>query len=753
MAGFFVVKKISAANQGDILINEIYYDPPGTDTGYEWIEFFNKTAFSIDVSHWEIQIAGTSFAAKFIFPSGTVIPGQSFFVVGESEVRGADLTSSTAIAMQNGGAETDGVRLVDDAGQIIDVVLYDSPNTNNLPDETGNAGVSFAPDVDAGHSLGRDAYHTDTNQSGDDFYDYAIPTMGINNEEPPDTIPPSAPQNLQAQAGNGLINFSWSANKEPDLDGYRLYLGTSSGNYSQNIDVGKVTTYMQSSLINGQTYYAALSAYDENDNESSLSSEVFATPFAPSVYNFHDVVINEIMWDEGEYIELYNSTANPINLSAWTLIDNNGIFVTFGDEHVISAHSYFLIEDSPSTTTVAEDLVASMTLNNTGEQITLKDNTGKIIDQANQASGGWFAGKNTSQGEAMERKSAASDGTIKESWHTSIGNIGGRVGTPKVANSAGKINHAPEVFAGEDKTANVGEKIDFDGSLSLDSDGDSLEFFWDFGDGKSAEGSKVEHSYDAAGTYTVILTVSDGELQSEDTLRVTIIQPIYSRDIVINEFLPNPEGSDSAEFIEIKNLSASKVNLGGWKLDDEEGGSKPYVFPVSLIIEGRGFLVVYRKDSNIALNNNGDRVRLFHPDNNLIYDIAYNETAPEGASYNWTPSGWQWSTTLTPGAENIITKAEEEDEKEKTGAKNAAKSKTAKKTSVQKKETAKKTAIKGASSTVPKTKTHLRRSKGSSSASKKAPSWWPTYSAIMGLSGLGIWQYLLNRLKFKNFDF
>ncbi len=54
------------------------------------------------------------------------------------------------------------------------------------------------------------------------------------------------------------LTLAWDANTEPELSGYRLYQGSSSGNYSSSIDVGDVTTYTLTGLREGQTYYFAL---------------------------------------------------------------------------------------------------------------------------------------------------------------------------------------------------------------------------------------------------------------------------------------------------------------------------------------------------------------------------------------------------------------------------------------------------------------------------------------------------------------
>jgi fibronectin type 3 domain-containing protein len=61
-----------------------------------------------------------------------------------------------------------------------------------------------------------------------------------------------------------------------DLAGYRVYDGSSPGDYSMVTDVGTVTQFTTESLAAG-TYYFAVTAYDTSGNESTLSSEVAAT--------------------------------------------------------------------------------------------------------------------------------------------------------------------------------------------------------------------------------------------------------------------------------------------------------------------------------------------------------------------------------------------------------------------------------------------------------------------------------------------
>ena len=85
---------------------------------------------------------------------------------------------------------------------------------------------------------------------------------------------------LPAIAFAATIQVNWNPNTEEDLAGYRLYVGTASGQYGEPVDVGNVTGHvMEITPEYGATYYFALTAYDTSGNESGYSAE--ATCFIP----------------------------------------------------------------------------------------------------------------------------------------------------------------------------------------------------------------------------------------------------------------------------------------------------------------------------------------------------------------------------------------------------------------------------------------------------------------------------------------
>jgi hypothetical protein len=87
---------------------------------------------------------------------------------------------------------------------------------------------------------------------------------------------------------------------------------------------------------------------------------------------------------------------------------------------------------------------------------------------------------------------------------------------PVTANAAVEVippNLPPEVDPNGPYSGTVGQPVEFDGSGTSDPDGDPLLYEWEFGDGSTpsvSENPTTTHTYDVAGTYTAVLTVTDG---------------------------------------------------------------------------------------------------------------------------------------------------------------------------------------------------------------------------------------------------
>lgn len=88
---------------------------------------------------------------------------------------------------------------------------------------------------------------------------------------------------LVPAAHAGQVTVAWDPESDPAVIGYKVYYGTSAGNYTASADAGNATSLLISGLQDGVTYFMAAVAYDASHNESGFSNEIsYAVPSAPS---------------------------------------------------------------------------------------------------------------------------------------------------------------------------------------------------------------------------------------------------------------------------------------------------------------------------------------------------------------------------------------------------------------------------------------------------------------------------------------
>jgi hypothetical protein len=93
------------------------------------------------------------------------------------------------------------------------------------------------------------------------------------------------------------VTVLWDANTETNLAGYKVHYGVASRSYGNTSDVGNITNATVSGLIEGTTYFFAVTAYDTSNLESDYSDEVFYTVpgpnRAPTLNTLGNLNINE----------------------------------------------------------------------------------------------------------------------------------------------------------------------------------------------------------------------------------------------------------------------------------------------------------------------------------------------------------------------------------------------------------------------------------------------------------------------------
>jgi hypothetical protein len=94
-------------------------------------------------------------------------------------------------------------------------------------------------------------------------------------------VAPFPPDGVFSITGDGVVSIYWNANWEDDLAGYAVYRSTDNPGPYHFLDQvpASQTWYDDTDVVNGETWFYAVTAFDRNNHESELSEEtVFDTP-------------------------------------------------------------------------------------------------------------------------------------------------------------------------------------------------------------------------------------------------------------------------------------------------------------------------------------------------------------------------------------------------------------------------------------------------------------------------------------------
>ncbi len=404
-----------------------------------------------------------------------------------------------------------------------------------------------------------------------------------------------------------------------------------------------------------------------------------------------------------EYVEIVNAGAAAVQLGGWTLTDGAGVRHTFAERVLAPAAS--LVVYGGASEAEPRRVIATTTnlgLTNTSDTVSLVDATGTVVDAVsyvNARSGVAFnrdpdggrrgelvlhtdlSGRPTSPGRRVDgtfwpgepvvilnELMPNPDGTDLGSEYVEIVNVG--TGSVDISGwSLGDVYRADRhVFEPQilepgghvllyDRGEHEGASVTSSGLLSLSNAEETITLY-------DADGRKVDEvSYVDAPSGIAFNRAVDGDRDASwvthDTLGMAS-SPGARADgspwiaepprvvVLINEVLPDPEGTDSGqEFVELVNVGEGDVDLGGWHLGDDVNSDR-HVFAGGRIIPVGGALVVYDRgehpghllssSGSLSLNNGGDVVTLYRADG-VVADAVVYGAAAAGVSFNRAADG------------------------------------------------------------------------------------------------------------------
>ena len=128
---------------------------------------------------------------------------------------------------------------------------------------------------------------------------------------------------------------------------------------------------------------------------------------------------------------------------------------------------------------------------------------------------------------------------------------------------------------------------------------------------------------------------------------------------LLNEALPAPEtdlngdgriDSDD-EFVELYNEGDAPVGLDGWRLSDRSGDEttgRQFVFGDGRFVPAHGFLTLWRRETGLSLNDDGDRIRLLTPGGVEVDAVQWERAPGKGRSLARMPDGEAWTDGAQP---------------------------------------------------------------------------------------------------------
>ncbi|HEX2866865.1 MAG TPA: lamin tail domain-containing protein [Ignavibacteriales bacterium] len=651
----------ASGKYNDLVISEIMFAPSQGEP--EWIELFNRSAATVNLKEWGIsdKVSHADLTHKDVF----LKPGSFIVITRDSSVRKyydipSEVLTCSLPSLNNTG---DMIVIQDSAGVTIDSLEY-------------------TPPYGSGRSLERiDAEHSSTDASNWDIsvspfkatpgkpnsvarldYDLALWGLTLRPEKP---FPGSriALKVKVKNTGRSPMDFSLhlfsvksgsSPEEEKLSESAMLHLETQDSlNYEFNY----------SEILHGERLFIARLASTEDQNPTNNELRLNVLPSYP----YNAFVVNEIMYmpesPEPEWVEIYNSSSDLVNIKNWTLSDiystPQKVTITKKDEY-IQPGEFLVISRDSLIYSVHKSIPSKViylslpALNNDKDGIVLKDAMGGVIDSVT-----YFSMPGHKTGYSLERRYTGESSMSPDNWGQSRStekSTPGQVNslTPKEYDlSLEEISTTPNnPMSGDDVSINV--KVTNCGLK--DADGFSVNLFYRDYDSevynpldlktdlslkksdtinisfeKPLKSLKKEVYIAALITYTADKDTTNNYLQK-------LLQPGFRRNaLLINEVMFAPMPGES-EWMELVNVSEDTLNLKDWTVSQitpsaaeakiTSGGAPVYPGEFIILASDSSFLKRKLQARTFitpfgSLNNSGDIILICDIKGKVIDSLKY----------------------------------------------------------------------------------------------------------------------------------
>ncbi|MFY0683006.1 MAG: lamin tail domain-containing protein [Balneola sp.] len=410
---------------GDIIITEFMANPAGDEGTNEYIELYNKRSVSFDLEGFVIKDDG---ANSHTIVGSLVIPAEGFLVLansvdplGNGSNIGDYVISSSSLV---NGSSGDEIVLTNSAGLEISRVNYEISSTSGTSKELNaisnvasngsiddsnfsNSSTAIVGGTEANGSPGA-AGSTDLSE---------VPTLRFTTSTATvseDAGAVNIAVILEDADGNSVsvdVVYNEASSSTTPSDFTSTSTTTLTFNTAAGNDETKNATF---TVTNDAPYEGLESAVFDLSNVTTAGTAILnAAGDKTYTLKINDnatpsIVINEVNSDpevdangdgthpdadDDEFVEIYNNEDVDVDISNWTINDDDAVRHTFASETTIKAKSAIVIFDDSGTPTgsfggsTVINSSSDLSLNNSNEKIVLVKSDGTRLDSVSYVTG------------------------------------------------------------------------------------------------------------------------------------------------------------------------------------------------------------------------------------------------------------------------------------------------------------------------------------------------------------------------------
>jgi hypothetical protein len=429
-----------------IVINEIMYAPVGDMP--EWVEFYNANSSAVNVGGWKISDANTKSQSVLAGTQSIIQPGAYFLATTDSSLHNyfgvsVPLFVEPFSALNN--TTPDAVVLFDSRGVVMDSVWYTPAWGGANGKSLERIDYDFLSTDSANWRSSSPTPGIENNAARKDF-DLVMTSGSAKVSENSLTLTATVHNSGRRTVAGFIVRFYYDAVGDNTVSAMKL-VHTANGGFLAPSD-SMIVQFNWQTTAKGKIPIICFADFPDDQRMSNN------TIFFSGVNKFppQSVVINEILYEPlvgySEFIELFNRTADTVDVQGWKIIDassSSGNRIQFPSESLLLLPNHFLVIAADSSFFARYPLLKASTggltlvthkdlsLNNSGDDVVLVDQTNTTIDSLRYSPSWHNPSLNTSTvGKSIERINPSFESNDRRNWSTSVAPSGA---TPLQTNS------------------------------------------------------------------------------------------------------------------------------------------------------------------------------------------------------------------------------------------------------------------------------------------------------------------------------